>query len=139
MSGEKGKLNIDSEEMRLYQQEWLILQFTELVADIMEEKGIRKKDLAEKLGRTKGYITQLLDGRANMTLRTVSDIMWALGCSLSVDVRTLGFEVSPRFAYSCTTPTIKKPWLFRKMRPVSGSKKGSEKQMGTNKQWKLAG
>ena len=128
MNEGKRKLNIDSEEMRLYQQEWLILQFTELVTDIMKEKGIRKKDLAEKLGRTKGYITQLLDGRANMTLRTVSDIMWSLGRSLSIDARALGFEVSPRFAHNYTTSTPAKPWHIQEI-----------KQRGTNKQWKWAG
>jgi transcriptional regulator with XRE-family HTH domain len=85
-------LENDADEMRLFQQEWLILEVTELIASLMEEKGIRKKDMAEELGRSKGYVTQLLDGRANMTLRTVSDVMWALGCSLEVDAKAIGFN-----------------------------------------------
>jgi len=88
------KLKSDSEEMRLYQQEWLILETTELIATLMEDKGIKKSELAEKLGRTKGYITQLLDGRANMTLRTISDVMWALDSSLIVNAGLLGFETA---------------------------------------------
>ena len=43
----------------------------------------------------KGYISQLLDGRANMTLRTVSDVMWALDCSLQVVANPLSIETEP--------------------------------------------
>lgn len=88
------ELKRDSEEMRLYQQEWLILEVTEHISKVMEKKSIKKKELAERLGRSKGYITQLLDGRANMTLRTVADVMWALDSSLSISAQPLGFETS---------------------------------------------
>ncbi len=88
------ELNSDSEEMRLYQQEWLILEVTELIAELMEKKGIKKNKLAQLLGKSKGYITQLLDGRANMTLRTVADVMWALDSSLGVSSQSLGFASS---------------------------------------------
>jgi len=86
----------DSEEMKFYLQEKLILETTELIAAIMEEKGINKSELAKKLGRSKGYITQLLDGRANMTLRTISDVMWALDSSLAVNANPLGFEAGSK-------------------------------------------
>jgi transcriptional regulator with XRE-family HTH domain len=86
------ELKNNSEEMRLYQQEWLILEVTELVASLMKDKRVSKTELAKRLGRSKGYITQLLDGRANMTLRTVADLMWALDASLGVSAHPLGFE-----------------------------------------------
>ena len=84
----------DSEEMRLYQEEWLILQMTILIENLMEKKGVRKNELAERLDRSKGYITQLLDGRANMTLRTVADVLCALDSSLTISAQPLGFETS---------------------------------------------
>lgn len=109
------RLENDPEEMRLFQQEWLILEVTEVVANVMEEKGIRKKDLAEELGRSKGYVTQLLDGRANMTLRTISDVMWALGCSLSVDARPLGFSSNRRGGEGYQMPVSSAAWDMRKI------------------------
>jgi ribosome-binding protein aMBF1 (putative translation factor) len=78
-----------SKKMGYYLEQKLILDVTELIVERMEREGINKTQLAKKLGRSKGYITQLLDGRANMTLRTLSDIMWALDCTLSVGTQPL--------------------------------------------------
>lgn len=85
--------NLDprSTEAKFYLQEKLILEVTNHIAELMQEKRIRKADLAKKLGRSKGYVTQLLNGNANMTLRTVSDIFWALGSAL--EVTSVNFEV----------------------------------------------
>lgn len=77
-------IKYDSEEMKFYLQERLILEITECIAEMMQKKNISKSDLAKKLGRTKGYITQLLNGNANMTLRTISDCFWALDSTLKV-------------------------------------------------------
>jgi transcriptional regulator with XRE-family HTH domain len=77
-------LRYDSEDMKYYLQEKLIFEVTECVAEMMEKKGVSRSELAAKLGRTKGYITQLLNGNANMTLRTISDVMWALDSTLKV-------------------------------------------------------
>jgi len=82
----------DSEEMKFYLQEKLILEVTEVIAEFMQRKNVRKVELARRLNKSKGYITQVLNGRANMTLRTVADVMWAVDCSLSVTARPLGFE-----------------------------------------------
>jgi transcriptional regulator with XRE-family HTH domain len=78
------KVAADPERMKAYQQERLILDVTELISRRMEEHGVSRAELAKRLGRSKGYITQLLDGRANMTLRTVSDVMLALGRTMTV-------------------------------------------------------
>ena len=72
------RLTKTAEGMRLYQQERAILEVTELVCEVMEQENINRSELARRLGKTKGYITQLLDGRANMTVRTVSDVFTAL-------------------------------------------------------------
>jgi len=109
------KLRSDKKEMRLYQQEWLILEVTELVASVMEEKGVKKVDLAERLDRSKGYITQLLDGRANMTLRTVADIMWALDSSLGVSAHPLGFGTSVEPVSSYDLPREASVWSIQGM------------------------
>lgn len=87
-------LSKNSEEMKFYLQEKFILEVTEIIAQLMEKKNVKKVELAKRLNRSKGYITQLLNGRANMTLRTVSDVLRALDSSLSISAQPLGFETS---------------------------------------------
>ena len=66
------------EGLRLYQQERAIQEATDLICEVMEEEGVSRAELARRLGKTKGYITQLLDGRTNMTVRTLSDVFGVL-------------------------------------------------------------
>jgi antitoxin component HigA of HigAB toxin-antitoxin module len=82
----------DPENMRLYQQERVILETSDLISDLLDRTGITKADLAERLGRSKSYVTQLLNGRANMTLRTISDVMWALDSSLVISAAPLSIH-----------------------------------------------
>jgi len=64
---------------RLLEQESLILEATEVLSDLMARGNITKAELAQRLGRSKPYVTQVLNGTANLTLRTVADLGWALG------------------------------------------------------------
>ena len=73
------RLTSTPEGMRVYQQERLILEITELICDLMAGQKIKKADLAERLGKSRAYVSQLLDGRTNMTVRTISDVFFALG------------------------------------------------------------
>lgn len=65
--------------MRAWHQERTIFETTNLMCKVMNESGITRSELANRMGTSKGHITQLLDGTANMTLRTVSDVFVALG------------------------------------------------------------
>ena len=85
----------DKEQMRLYQQEYLIMQVTEHICELMEQNGVSRSELADRLGTTKGYITQLLDGRANMTLRKLADVCMALGVAAELQTRELQATVCP--------------------------------------------
>ena len=67
------------EGVQSWHQERVIFETTNMLCDIMLDTGVSRTELAKRLGRTKGYVTQLLDGSANMTLRTVSDVFLALG------------------------------------------------------------
>lgn len=72
------------DERRVFEQEGLILDVTEEIWKVMEEKGWNKSELASALGKSKSYVTQLMNGNRNMTLRTLSDIAFALGVSIRV-------------------------------------------------------
>ena len=71
-------LQDDIESKNLYYQERLILEVTETIAKLMHKHDVSKSQLAEKLGKGRSYVTQLLDGTSNMTLRTISDVFVAL-------------------------------------------------------------
>ncbi len=60
-------------------QELLITEISKAIWEGTEEAGVSKTDLANRMGATKGYAPQVLSGSRNMTLRTLSDICFALG------------------------------------------------------------
>lgn len=68
----------DEGYVRLVQQEALILDVTEMLVQVLEEADVSRKELAERLGCTPGYVSQLLAGGKNLTLRTISDVAFAL-------------------------------------------------------------
>ncbi len=81
------------EGMAVFQQERVILETAILIRKLLKERKLTKADLATRLGKSKAFVTQLLDGRANMTLRTISDVMCALGQSLKVS--SIPLEIAP--------------------------------------------
>lgn len=71
---------------RLLREEELILEVTEAVSVVMQEEGISKTQLAKRLGKTKGFISQLLSGGRNLTLRTLARLVDALGYRVTITV-----------------------------------------------------
>jgi len=68
-----------------YELEVLLLEINELIVGRMEELGWRKVDLANRLGVSRPFVTKLLDGNANLTLKTLVKVTNALGIKLKVD------------------------------------------------------
>jgi hypothetical protein len=79
----------DPNALRQFQQERLILEVTELIHSVMEGSGVRRSELAKALGRSRGRITQILDGTENLTLRTVADAFTAMGKMLCVEAKDI--------------------------------------------------
>ena len=87
-------LKTTTQETRTDQQEWLILQVTLHIEKLMEDQGVSKAELARRLGVNRAYITQLLDGQTNMTLKKIADVMLALDSSLVVSTAPIGFKTT---------------------------------------------
>lgn len=68
----------DTDFRKLLAQEELILEVTEFICKLMGDKNITRKQLADLLGKSKGFVSQLLNGGRNLTLRTVADIFYVL-------------------------------------------------------------
>jgi transcriptional regulator with XRE-family HTH domain len=67
------------EARREFERERLMMWTLDALADIMQETGITKADLARKLGTSRAHVTQVFSGSRNATLSTVSDLAWACG------------------------------------------------------------
>jgi transcriptional regulator with XRE-family HTH domain len=65
--------------------EGLVLDITEQVVDAMIRSNVRRSELAERLGTSRAYVTKLLDGQENMTLKTIVRVAQAL--DMKVDVK----------------------------------------------------
>jgi transcriptional regulator with XRE-family HTH domain len=74
----------DKEFRRLFAQEDLILEVTETICELLEKEKVSRKELADRLGKSKGFVSQLLNGGRNLTLRTVADILNVLGYRASL-------------------------------------------------------
>jgi len=70
----------------LLRQEELILEVTEALSEAMIRQGISKAELARRLGKTKGFVSQILAGGRNLTLRTIADVADTLECQVRVQV-----------------------------------------------------
>lgn len=86
-----------------------ILEFTERVVLEMEHRDIKRAQLAEALGKTKPFVTKLLKGNANMTVKTMVGIAQALGCNLHLDLCPKGFRVKS-FAVSDNFKPVQVPY-----------------------------
>ena len=64
---------------RLSRQEQLLFDATELISRALANERISRAELAKRIGKSKAYVTQVLRGQNNMTLRTLSDLANALG------------------------------------------------------------
>jgi transcriptional regulator with XRE-family HTH domain len=73
-----------AENRRLLRQEELILEVTEALASALSREDVTKAQLAERLGKSKAFVSQILAGGRNLTLRTVADVANALGYRIKV-------------------------------------------------------
>jgi len=70
--------NESVDRQRLVVEESFILDVTEEIHAQMEQLGVSRAQLAERMGKSKAYVSQLLSGSRNMTLRSLADISFAL-------------------------------------------------------------
>lgn len=66
------------ERARVLAQEEFIVDVSEAICEELERQGVSRNDLASKLGKSKSFVSQVLSGARNMTLRTLADIAGAI-------------------------------------------------------------
>lgn len=68
------------------------LEIADFIFWIMEQKDMKQKDLAEKMGKSEAEISKLLAGMHNYTLRSISKIEAALGTTIICTPKTARFS-----------------------------------------------
>ncbi len=79
------ELMLDPEYRKLYAIEGLIADTAQLIWDLLERRNLKQADLARQLNKTPAFVSQLLNGKANMTIRTLADVVYALGATVMID------------------------------------------------------
>lgn len=64
----------------------------------MQEQGITRAELARRLGTSQAYITRVLSGNANFTLKTISKLAMALGMELEIGLHAQSLPSAARRA-----------------------------------------
>ena len=65
----------------------ILIDLMEQVLACMDSQGLRSKDLAERLEVSRSYVTRLLEGQPNLTIRSVANIATALNCTVNISLR----------------------------------------------------
>jgi transcriptional regulator with XRE-family HTH domain len=111
---------------RLLRQEELILEVTETLAEALAREGITKTELAARLGKTKAFVSQILAGNRNLTLRTLADVAEALHCRVNVKAhrKTDSLALDRRETVRYVAPLGGSgEWSPRLLRPMFGKLK----------------
>jgi transcriptional regulator with XRE-family HTH domain len=74
----------DPEFRRLLSIEALAAEASELIAKLMTEQNVSKADLARRLKKSRAWVTQLLSGKANMTVRTLAEVVYTLDAEVKL-------------------------------------------------------
>ena len=74
----------DPEFRRLLSIEALVAEASEAIARLMAEQNVSKAGLARRLNKSRAWVTQLLSGKANMTVRTLAEVVYTLGAEVKL-------------------------------------------------------
>jgi transcriptional regulator with XRE-family HTH domain len=77
----------------LLEQERVVLEATEALCRLMAAQRVTRADLARRLDVSPAYVTRLLSGSHNATLRTMATVFLALGRSLHIEHGPAGDQV----------------------------------------------
>ena len=76
----------DLESDASFQAEKTILDFTLQLHQLMEQRKVSKKDLAEAIGTSQAYITKIFKGNANFTIATMTKLAHAIDGKITIHV-----------------------------------------------------
>src|SRR4051794_16081284 len=82
------KRNVAAAEGRIEAEIDLVFELQLLAQQLIEERGITRAELANRLGISKPRLSQMMRAEANPTVRTIAGLFHALGDELSVSLKS---------------------------------------------------
>jgi transcriptional regulator with XRE-family HTH domain len=79
------ELMLDPEFRKHYAIEGFIGDTAELIWQLLVRQKMKQADLARLLNKTPAFVSQLLNGKANMTIRTLAEVVYALGATVKIE------------------------------------------------------
>ncbi len=79
--------------------EGLLLDINEQLVKLLQEQGVSKSTLAQKLGVSNAYVSKLLNGNENLTIKQLVKIATVLGCGIDVALVRRSFTVNRLYSY----------------------------------------
>lgn len=76
----------DPEARRIFEEEAVLASFSAAIETAMKKAGVTQKELAAKAGKTPQAVCRALRGSQNLTVGTMLDLAFALGCTLNLEV-----------------------------------------------------
>ena len=117
----------DPDFRRLLAIEALAAEAAEVIAALMAEQNLTKADLARRLNKSRAWVTQLLSGKTNMTVRTLAEVAHALEAEIKLQAlplkRKLAAKLGPGLHRKATTAVARPIQEF-----IAGGKKPSPKR-----------
>jgi transcriptional regulator with XRE-family HTH domain len=96
----------DPEFRRLLSIESLVAEASETIARLMAEQNLSKADLARRLNKSRAWVTQLLSGKANMTVRTLAEVVYALGAEVKLQAQPPSWKIAGKPAGTGWQPVV---------------------------------
>lgn len=75
------------EFLRVAAQEDAAFDFIYAIEDAMREQGLTRAKLAERLGKSRAYVTQTLRRGHNLTFKTAGELAWGCGLTFTPTVK----------------------------------------------------
>src|SRR2546430_5861333 len=89
-----------------YRLERILIQLGEDICRLMRDQQISRAEVAERLGVSRAYVTKVLNGNTNLTIKTLLKLSDALGRELAIrfvpnpDRKLFSSAPRPRRAFS---------------------------------------
>jgi cyanate lyase len=74
----------DAKRARIFNQEHLLAEITELICKMMQRQGVTRRELARRLDKIDGQVDAILNGETVLTVQQVADVFTVLGLELRI-------------------------------------------------------
>jgi transcriptional regulator with XRE-family HTH domain len=98
----------DPEFRRLLTIEATVTEASEVIARLMSERKVSKAELARRLNKSRAWVTQLLSGKANMTVRTLAEVVYVLDAEMKLNAQPLSWKTAGKAAGAMSQPVVYK-------------------------------